>query len=271
MNFNYFTTSDKGEFRKSNQDCLYANSMYVKAADGTDTGENIFLGVVCDGMGGLSHGEVASSTVVRAFADWFENRLPEIPRDESFGQNVAVCWQQLITDSNEKLRDIAAQNAQSMGTTLSALLLTENKFYAAQIGDSRVYVGNRNEGFFVPLTTDHSYVADMVAKGLMTAEEARLSNEKNILTRCIGVMKDVQADYYSGDLCGGDYFVICSDGFCSGTLPADIIQNMGVTDGKPLRQGMIENAIANRRAGGERDNITAVLVAVDMDSEVIYG
>jgi len=255
MRFDYYTTTDKGDFRKSNQDCAYA----ATSADGT-----AFFGIVCDGMGGLSHGEVASSTVVESFTEWFTKEFATIQRDELFADNVALGWQRIITDTNERLRQMSSKDQQSMGTTLSVLLLTQDRFYAAQIGDSRIYVGNEAEEFFVALTKDHSYVADMVEQGLMTAEQARVSNEKNILTRCIGVMREVQADYYDGELHSGDFFVICSDGFCSGTLPSDILRAMGLHgSNKQFSQQALETAVRNRRAAGERDNITAVLTAVN--------
>lgn len=256
MTYNYFSITDKGDFRKSNQDSFYAGTVSAACGD-------VFFGVVCDGMGGLSHGEVASSTVVQAFSHWFESELASLAVDQTFRDNVALSWQRLISDTNEKLRQMSAQDQQSMGTTLSALLLAGGRFYAAQIGDSRIYVGNEGEGFFVPLTKDHSYVAEMAEQGLMTEEEARLSNEKNILTRCIGVMREVRADYYDGELRSGDHFVICSDGFCSGTVPKDIYSAMGIGSGNmQFTQGALEKGVASRRAMGERDNITAVMVAV---------
>lgn len=254
MKYNFFTITDKGDFRKSNQDCAYANV----SADG-----GAFFGIVCDGMGGLSHGEIASSTVVQSFTEWFEKEFVTLPRGELLADSVALGWQRIITDTNERLRQQSSVTSQSMGTTLSVLLLAEGRFYAAQIGDSRVYIGSGDEDFFVPLTRDHSYVADMVEQGLMTAEQARLSNEKNILTRCIGVMREVQADYYDGELHSGDFFLICSDGFCSGTLPSDVMAAMGLERGRlQLSQGALELGVRNRRAAGERDNITAVLAAV---------
>lgn len=259
MNFNFYTLSDKGEFRSSNQDCAYAKTF-------SDDKGTAFFGVVCDGMGGLAHGEVASSTVVKSFAEWFEKDYPLVPHNETFEDTVALQWQKIVSDCNDVLRNMSAQNAESMGTTLSALLLADGRFYAAQIGDSRVYIGNGSENLFVALTKDHSMVAEMAENGLMTAEEARLSKEKNVLTRCIGVMREVRADYYSGNLNRGDYFVICSDGFCSGTLPAQVLASMGTTVSAPqFSQTSLEVAVNSRRAGGERDNITAVFAAVDWE------
>ena len=259
MNFDFYVISDKGEFRKSNQDCAYAKTFQ----NGEDT---TFFGIVCDGMGGLSHGEVASNNVVSGFTRWFEKDYPLIAHNETFENTVSMQWQSIINDSNEELRVISAQNSESMGTTLSALLIADGKFYVAQIGDSRVYIGNGEDELFVALTKDHSMVAEMAENGLITPEEARLSKEKNVLTRCIGVMREVRADYYSGSIKNGDYFVICSDGFCSGTLPVQVVESMGVAIEDPqFSDNSLDAAVASRRAAGERDNITAVLVAVDWE------
>ncbi|MGN0686572.1 MAG: PP2C family protein-serine/threonine phosphatase [Oscillospiraceae bacterium] len=259
MKFNYYTISDKGEFRKSNQDCLYANT--AQTTDGS-----AFFGVVCDGMGGLSHGEVASSTVVRGFSDWFTQKFLTAGSAAERCAGMSEDWQSVVATANNTLRETAASSGETMGTTLSALLLFDGRFYAAQIGDSRIYIGNEQEKLFVPLTKDHSYVSDMVDKGLMTPEEARLSSEKNVLTRCIGVMREVSADLFSGELHRGDYFVICSDGFCSGTLPNEVLAAMRTQEGAlAATQASLENAVARRRAGGERDNITAVFVSADWE------
>ena len=254
MNFNYLTISDQGEFRKSNQDSFYANTVSTKLG-------KAFLGIVCDGMGGLSHGEVASATVISSFSDWFENEFRYIMAGESFEDIVASQWQSLISDANSKLRAIAAENSQSMGTTISALMLVGGRFYVAQVGDSRVYMGG--DGFFAPVTKDHSYVMEQAEKGLMTYEEARLSNKKNVLTRCIGVLDQVRADLYTGDVTQGDYFLICSDGYCSSLTPQEVYVMSGCTGGAaPKNKAALEAAVAHKRSLGEKDNITAVTVSV---------
>lgn len=254
MNFNYLTISDQGEFRKSNQDSFYANTVSTQLG-------KAFLGIVCDGMGGLSHGEIASATVIGSFSDWFEHEFRYIMAGEGFEDVIASQWQGLISDANNKLRAIASESRQSMGTTISALMLVGGRFYIAQVGDSRVYMGG--EGFFSPVTKDHSYVMEQAEKGLMTYEEARLSSKKNVLTRCIGVLDQVKADLYAGDVCVGDYFLICSDGYCSSLTPQEVYSMSGCTSGRaPKNKAALEAAVAHKRGLGEKDNITAVTVAV---------
>ncbi len=254
MNYNFLTISDQGEFRKSNQDSFYANSVSTKLG-------KAFLGIVCDGMGGLSHGEVASATVISSFSEWFEHEFRYIMPGDGFEDAVASQWQGLITEANNGLRALAAESSQSMGTTISALLLVGDKFYIAQVGDSRVYMGG--EGFFAPVTKDHSYVMEQADKGLMTYEEARLSSKKNVLTRCIGVLEQVQADLYTGDVVAGDYFLICSDGYCSSLTPQEVYSMSGCVAGNPPKnKAALEAAVAHKRSLGEKDNITAVTVAV---------
>ena len=100
-------------------------------------------------------------------------------------------------------------------------------------------------------------------KGLMTYEEARLSSKKNVLTRCIGVLEQVQADLYTGDVVAGDYFLICSDGYCSSLTPQEVYSMSGCVAGNPPKnKAALEAAVAHKRSLGEKDNITAVTVAV---------
>lgn len=99
----------------------------------------------------------------------------------------------------------------TMKTTLSAFLIIDGKFYAAQVGDSRIYLFRDNTAF--QITSNHSYVAELAEKGLMTFDEAKVAEKKNFLTRCIGNMSDFSPDFYSGEVFGGDCFSISSDGF----------------------------------------------------------
>ncbi|MGN1119996.1 MAG: PP2C family protein-serine/threonine phosphatase, partial [Oscillospiraceae bacterium] len=203
MDFQYYIKSDIGTTRSENQDSAYAHSLV------TNSGE-AFLGIVCDGMGGLSHGEAASRDTVRFFAEWFEEEFRYIIAQGDISELIAAQWSQLITAANDHLRSCSAHFG-SMGTTLSVILIFCGRYYAAQIGDSRIYLLNGETA--VQVTRDHSLVSEQIASGLLTEEEARSSPDKNVITRCIGVMEDVSADFYTNTVSGGVSFLICSDGF----------------------------------------------------------
>lgn len=253
MTFAYYFKSDIGTTRDSNQDCVYADT--VKTPLGV-----MFLGVVCDGMGGFSKGEFASRTVVDTFRNWFENGLTVCADPSDFSNVILKQWTELIERSNNALREMAQNFGEKMGTTLSALLIANGEYYAAQVGDSRIY--HCSGDLLKQVTTDHSYVMEQVRKGMMTESEARLSRRRNVLTRCIGVEKSVIGDFFHGGVISGDSFLISSDGFHGG-VPEDKIREILIgLNARKRREAeqRIKKFIETRKKSGEKDNITALVV-----------
>ncbi len=252
MKFQYYTKSVAGNFRKNNQDSAYAKALKTAAGQA-------FLGIVCDGMGGLSHGELASGMAVKAFAEWFEQEFRFVMSGGDISEVVFAQWAQIISSVNANLRNISAENGALMGTTLSAVLVFDGMYYSAQIGDSRVYMLSGDE--IIQITRDHSYVADMARAGLMTENEMNSSKQKNIITRCVGVKDNVYADGYHGVLADTGAFLLCSDGFCSGLDEKGMRELLDVSSLKKTKiKRTIDNAVKRRMDDGEKDNITALLV-----------
>lgn len=254
MRFSYYLKTDAGGYRESNQDSAYAGGVKTKAG-------RAFLGVVCDGMGGLSHGEMASKAVTDAFAEWFEQEFRFIMNGGDISEVVFEQWKQLINAVNAEILRLSAELSCTMGTTLSAVLLFCGRYYSAQIGDSRVYM-MCGDGI-QQITSDHSLVADMAKVGLLTENEIHSSSKRNVLTRCIGAMSSVSADYYSGDISEDSAFLLCSDGFHGGL---DCRRISALLGGAPFHKGSLKRrlraAVNGRIKGGERDNITALMVRV---------
>lgn len=249
MNYKYYLKSDIGTTHAVNQDSAFAQ---VK---GTARGK-AFLGVVCDGMGGMSAGDYASGVVSGAFMRWFRSFSPKSSGEDIQGWLFAE-WDELISWCNNELFGLGVQRNAAMGTTLSALLIVGGEYYIAQLGDSRVYY--RGCGSPVLLTRDHSYVMDMVQKGMMTENEATASKQRNILTKCVGCADHITADHYTGSVSQGDIFLLSTDGFHSRT---DIDRMSLVMCGAGNRdlKGCILSAIDERKKSGEKDNITALAV-----------
>ena len=254
MRFSYYLKSDAGSYRENNQDSAYAGSVKTPAG-------KAFLGVVCDGMGGLSHGEIASKTVTDAFAEWFEQEFRYIMYGGDISEVLFEQWEHLVSAVNTRIIGISAEMNCTMGTTLSAVLLFSGRYYSAQIGDSRVYMMCDDE--IQQITRDHSLVADMAQVGLLTENEIHSSSKRNVLTRCIGVKDAVRADYYSGNIAENSVYLLCSDGLHSGL---DIVQMTELLGGVPFHKGNIkrrlQSAVSSRIKGGEKDNITALMVRV---------
>lgn len=253
MKFAYLSFSDKGAVRKENQDRVYAKTLNIH-------GEEAFLGIVCDGMGGLSFGSVASSTAVRIFSEWFEKEFAYVRQDTEISGYLAARWRELTSRANDELRSFGSENGSASGTTLSVLMIFMENYYVAQVGDSRVY--KLSDDNLKQITTDHSYVAELAEKGIMTMEEARNSSKRNRLTRCIGVMEEVSPDLYSGSVHEGTMFILTSDGFHGKLSNGGAYEIFGGFSDMNKHEctKMIKHTVSELRANGENDNISIVCV-----------
>lgn len=243
--------TDIGIAKKTNQD-----SYCIKVAQ-TDFGE-IVMAVVCDGMGGLSKGELASSTIIRAFAAWFEYELPPMLTLFSIS-DVQYSWNNLIKEQNEKLKLYGRSHRIRLGTTLSAMLIADRQFLIAQVGDSGIYqIGQQ----VTQLTDDQTVVDREVKIGNMTKGQARVAPNKNILLQCIGVSNIVVPDFTTGYVHPQSSYLLCSDGFRHVITEEEM--------GMSLRPEYLTNEVKMSTAlfqmieiikgRQERDNITALLI-----------
>lgn len=131
-NFNVSYDTDVGIKKKTNQD-----SILLKG--GAAEKEELLLAVICDGMGGMEKGELASATVVRAFSDWFENDYMNSSMTVS-DEMIKKQWQDILEDVNSRLITYGKENQLQLGTTVSAILLKDNGQYVfGHVGDTRIY------------------------------------------------------------------------------------------------------------------------------------
>ena len=253
--------SEKGNVRKSNQDSLFV----IKAVKGAET---ILFAGVCDGMGGYQFGEVASKECTCSMVNWFRNSLPELfsGRDAKWKERVYRQWEELIQQVNKRLVDFGKRTGSSPGTTISCLLFVGDEFMAANVGDSRCYAISDS---VMQITRDQSMVADRVRKGLITQEQGKTANYRNILLQCVGVNDDVEPDYYFGKIEPEMSFVICSDGFWHLIEDADLIkrlQSRSIYNKMVLQQNLTElTNMAMER--GERDNVSVVGITVTANDD----
>ena len=244
--------ADIGIKRSINQDSIYTAK--VK----TSIGEVVFS-CVCDGMGGLKHGEIASSSVVNAFRQWVHNQLKFLTTKQINKEDVIEQWSVIIAEQNNILRNYGISENISLGTTLTALLIAENDYFVVNVGDSRLYEITPQVNI---ITKDHTFVQQEVDAGRMTEAEAAVSKQKHILTRCIGVTERAEPDFYFGKLKKNAIYMICSDGFrhkitneeLSGYLNAEQIE----TEAELNRRG--EFLIGLNKERLERDNISVAMV-----------
>ena len=266
MGFHYTVAAqtDKGIVKEVNQD-----SLTVKVA-GTIYGEAAFA-VLCDGMGGLEQGEVASGVVVRAFEQWFLKDFPALLDQGMQSRALAGAWKNMIDDCNLRIYDYSSRRGTTMGTTLTAMLINNESYYIAHVGDCRAY---QMDDTITRLTQDHTYTEREVALGHMTPEQAQNDSRRNVLLQCIGLGKPVEPDFISGRVRQRDSFLLCSDGFRHQLSEEEIFTycHCDLYDLDWSAGNRHENAqLMNTRLGElvalnmqrmEKDNISAVLIKV---------
>lgn len=203
------------------------------------------LFVVCDGMGGHASGEVASARAVEII-------LHDYYADDAGDRAAAV--ERAFQHANQQ---IFTEGRGTMGTTGVAALLLDATLHVANVGDSRAYLVRA--GAIQQISRDHSLVADQVEAGLITTEQARHSNIKNVITRALGHQPDLVVDLFEMPLQAGDVVLLCSDGL-HGLVDDDELAH-AASDDDLERACDTLIALANRRGG--TDNITVLLARVE--------
>ncbi len=250
----YLTTADTdiGIRRRTNQD-----SLLIRRANPV-TGE-VLLCVLCDGMGGLARGDVASTEAVRVFSAWFDRSLQGVSRNPDL-RAVAGQWERLIQELNEALLAYGEREQIRLGTTLSAILFVGNRYLLCHVGDSRIY---RIAWRVRQLTEDQTLVAREVREGRLSARRARTDRRKNVLLQCVGASPAVVPQMSGGRVRPGLY-LLCSDGFYH--VPSDrTLRKTLCPRTLGTQQAMHDGArrlMEQSKAKGETDNLSALLVRV---------
>ena len=223
------------------------------------------LYVVADGMGGHAAGEIASSAAVDVVRRCILSAQPLI--QSLTRESADKDWEMLlrvvedaVQDACRSIFEMAAADAtrKGMGTTLTLLLTVGDRGLMAHVGDSRLYLSRG--GQIYQLSEDHTFVWQMLQKGKMTPEEARVSPFSHLLTRAIGLQPQVEVDLLTFDLIPGDTFLLCSDGLHDYVAEPveDLLPFLESNDARTLPDRMVEWALAQ----GGNDNVTAIVVRV---------
>lgn len=245
--------TDVGISKKTNQD-----SLAIKIVD-TKAGKLAFT-IVCDGMGGLAKGELASKEVIMAFSDWFDNVLIEDVNKGLFEEKRLVDqWNEIIQTQNKRLGAYGEKNNIMLGTTVSALLLYEGQYYIVHVGDSRVYEMSET---VTQLTSDQTFIAREIAAGRMTEEQAKTDPRRSVLLQCVGASQIVEPEFARGQVKKNTVYMLCSDGFRHQISETEMLEKIGpavASDEEKIKFGCIylTELVKNRR---ETDNITVVVI-----------
>ncbi|MCR5484001.1 MAG: Stp1/IreP family PP2C-type Ser/Thr phosphatase [Clostridiales bacterium] len=236
--------TDIGKFRRSNQDACAAGEFP----------NGMVWAVVCDGMGGASGGDIASSTSVKLISE----RLVSSYRDGMSSNSIRHLLFSAIEAANSIVYDMSCSNPEleGMGTTVVVAFLSGETAYIAHAGDSRAY--KISGGMISQLTRDHSMVQEMVENGELTPVEAKAHPRKNIITRALGVEETILIDFCEESFNSGDVLLICTDGLTNFVETDEIIEVVRASEGGEIAEKLVDRANDN----GGKDNITVVTVTV---------
>ncbi|NJL04701.1 MAG: Stp1/IreP family PP2C-type Ser/Thr phosphatase [Chloroflexaceae bacterium] len=242
MNVTYSASTDIGRQRQVNQD-------NYGVSDDTQSEQLGQLLVVCDGMGGHAAGEIASQIGVDVILHSFYTASIGAPEH---------LLAQAFEQANQRIH---AEGRGGMGTTGVALLLFDQEAIVANVGDSRAYL--LRAGTIRQLTRDHSYVQEQVDAHLLTPEQARISQYRNMITRALGYRANVSVDIFRTPLQVDDCFLLSTDGL-HGLLEDEELLEIVSTHALGHAVSHLVD-LANERGG--HDNITVVLARIDALNE----
>ena len=252
MRFIVSGTTDIGLTKDTNQDS------YNVRVFTTPWGRAAFA-VLCDGMGGLSKGEVASSSLVNAFAKWSETRLPILLSAPNAPSETQREWMEILQSFNTKIKAYGDQIGSPVGTTATVLLLTESWYCIGNVGDTRVYeIGEQAR----VLTRDQTVVAQEIAAGRLTPEQAEQDPRRNVLLQCVGASSDVLPEFYTGSTKCDMVYMLCSDGFRHEISTEEIQYYLNpsvMMDADGMQRNMCQLISINKQRQ-ERDNITVITI-----------
>lgn len=252
MDFIVSASTDIGISKNTNQD-----SVSVKVID-TPQGKMAFA-IVCDGMGGLSKGELASTTLIAAFNNWVYNSLPYLASGPLEDAEIRKQWEEIVVSQNKTIGAYGASQGIRLGTTVVVMLITQTRYYIMNIGDSRAY---EISDILYQLTEDQTFVAREIKHGRMTEEEARTDARRSVLLQCVGASDDVYPDMYFETPQPNAVYMLCTDGFRHEITPDEIYEKFhpNVLVSTEAMDANAKYLIELNKQRTERDNISVVLV-----------
>lgn len=235
-------TTNIGNRRSQNQDKYVAGRLL----------NTVSFGFVCDGMGGVNGGEIASRTL----AKYIEDALYVHNESPSFNHEKTVLG--AIEDANTAIYNMGGKNPEykGMGTTLAGVVIDGNQCTVYHAGDSRVYIVR--DGKLALITRDHSVVQELVDQNKLTPEQAHNHPQRHLITRAVGVELQVKIDVAELEVYPGDVLLCATDGLTNFVSPSEIMEVLTTDNVFAMPDRLINKALANQAT----DNITAVVLAI---------
>lgn len=245
--------TDTGRTRKNNEDSYLV-----------DDDRRLFA--VADGIGGHEGGEVASRMAIEGLSQIIQERFSvsdDTPAHgfSAEGDAVKSALNHAFTLVNKTIRQAAAGDPAlfGMGTTMTALLCRETTAYLAHVGDSRAY--RLRSGVLTQVSEDHTVVAEQMRAGLLTAQQARTTSYRHVITRALGIDTEIAVDQRAIEVRPDDTFLLCTDGLTEMVEDAQIREILS----NALPREAAELLVREANARGGADNITVVVVQVQRE------
>lgn len=237
--------TEQGPVRKNNEDYYLCEEL----------AHDVYLLIVCDGMGGANAGDIAS----RITAELILNRVKKF---FSIGMNDNTIKNLLVSSVETANVGVFSEGQKDpsmngMGSTVVLALVIDNNVYICSVGDSRLYIVNDNN--ISQITEDHSIVQLMLKKGEITPEEIDLHPQKNIITRAIGVERTVKVDYLQESVSNNCTLVLCTDGLSNYVTNDRIFEICKSQDKSLISDLLVDEALKNN----SNDNITVVSLTIN--------
>jgi len=238
--------TDLGRVRENNEDKY---EFFIPEDDATIAARGLVF-IVCDGMGGHEAGQIASELTTKTFIDVYLNH----PSDSA--EEAARC---AVLAANRFVLDVAraVPSRRGMGTTLSAIMVIQDKALLAHVGDSRIY--RLRDGDIKMLTSDHTWVEESIRMGTLTKEEAEQHPYRHVLTRAIGTEHDVNPDIFWDTVEVDDIYLLCSDGI-NNHVSDEALRDIMATSPP---SGCAWKVVGQALTGGGSDNATVIVFRVD--------
>lgn len=255
----FYSCSNPGMVRKNNQDSTFTVEYKYYIADRSLCAG---MAIVADGMGGLSMGEIASSTAIASVSTYMNARLSEYIQDIVFkglphGQVILGHIGDAMVNANTIVWDRGAQLGEQIGTTFTGAFFLGNVAYFGHVGDSRAYIIDIESKSMEKVTRDHSLVGRLVEMGHITAKDAKNHPRRNEIYKMLGLRKEIEVDTYYRIINKNCVILIMSDGLWEFVDENDMLNHiLGSTDLSRSAQTIID--LANKNGG--YDNISLVIV-----------
>jgi len=233
--------SDVGCVRANNEDSFGYDSAHG-------------LHVVCDGMGGMAAGEVASSLACSTSIQMYATQPTHLPMEVRLSEAIQTAHLAVCEAARRR------PELKGMGTTLVAAAVQSGKLLVGNVGDSRAFM--LKDGGCMQLTVDHSYSNELVRSGAVSLEEVgspRFRNFESVITRALGTPNELQPDFFFMDLSDGDAVLLASDGLTR-YLDAKTIARLVQFGGPDALEASCQRLVAAAKAAGGVDNITCMLL-----------